>query len=167
MSKCVYNISLFKSDVMIYYKYVSCMIGTLITVLKCLEYDNKKKCLFSSRSLIVYNDQDIHWSIEDYIIKTQLIFDIFKKREYRMLQRTLFKPLGEVYISHLFTLCRNKKISCFTFFHLFRIVRCRLGCFRLFTKYLPSILNEVFKRIFPSSFYEVVKRKAMKYKMFN
>ena len=77
MSKCVYNISLFKSDVMIYYKYVSCMIGTLITVLKCLEYDNKKKCLFSSRSLIVYNDQDIHWSIEDYIIKTQLIFDIF------------------------------------------------------------------------------------------
>lgn len=167
MSKCVYNISLFKSDVMIYYKYVSCMIGTLITVLKCLEYDDKKKCLFSSRSLIVYNDQDIHWSIEDYIIKTQLIFDIFKKKEYRMLQRTLFKPLGEVYISHLFTLCRNKKISCFTFFHLFRIVRCRLGCFRLFTKYLPSILNEVFKMIFPSSFYEVVKRKAMKYKMFN
>lgn len=107
MSTCFYNIKLLSKDLILYYRYLSSMLGTLLMVAKNVQRTGNK-CFFV-RDIFVELCDDVGWNYGTYIYFSSLFVYAFKKGDKRInIRKTLLLGYFEL---NYYLIEQNRKSS--------------------------------------------------------
>ncbi|NBK97187.1 MAG: glycosyltransferase [Erysipelotrichia bacterium] len=160
MTHCLFNMNKLEDYMRFYYSFLSSQVGQVCLVIKYIETNQSASALFTTQSLINYNEPG-NWNPLDLIVNSSIIIDkLYYDR--KRLKSTLFKGLGDMYLTILSHNLSNNTTS--VIIRTFLYVQYKLGLINLLRYNTVTLLGLVAKVLVPPSVFKKLRdRQANKY----
>lgn len=126
ISKCVYNISILSEYRYLQYKNISAMIGQVVPLIK-YAIDQQNILYIRTNASVLNETTPGGWSIFEYLKYTPMAFDIFNKKERKILRGNFLKELFLTNLRNVNILFLDMNYSKVDVLYYFRLLLLRYG----------------------------------------